>query len=187
MDCIDCHNRPSHIYNPHDKMVNLYLSLDRIDKSLPYIKSLAVAALERAYTTKPVALDSINYFINNFYNQNYPELFKIKKSEIEKSIHFIQTIYSNNYFSEMGVSWKKYPNNIGHTYSSGCFRCHDGKHFSDNGKIISNDCNICHTIIEQNTDDGKNLISLKGLKFIHPINVGDSAESQSCVDCHKSE
>jgi len=187
MDCIDCHNRPSHIYNPPDKMVNLYLSLDRIDKSLPYIKSLAVVALDKSYTTKPVALDSINYFISDFYNLNYPALVKSKKSEIKNSIKYIQTIYSNNYFPEMGVNWKVYPNNIGHTYSSGCFRCHDGKHFSDNGKMISNDCNICHTIIEQNTDDGKNLISLKGLKFIHPINIGDSKESQSCVDCHKSD
>ena len=59
MDCIDCHNRPSHIYNPPDKMVNLYMSLKRIDPELPYIKSVAVDALDRTYTTKPVALDSI--------------------------------------------------------------------------------------------------------------------------------
>ena len=64
MDCIDCHNRPSHIYNPSDKSVNLSMSLGRIDETLPYIKSVAVNALEENYSTKENALDSIAIAIN---------------------------------------------------------------------------------------------------------------------------
>ena len=187
MDCIDCHNRPSHIYNPPDKMVNLYMSLKRIDPELPYIKSVAVDVLDRKYTTKPVALDSIKLSIENFYSNNYPKLAKIKISSISESIKYIQDIYSNNYFPYMNVSWKSFPNNIGHTYAPGCFRCHDGKHFSDDGKMISNNCNICHTIIEQNTDEGKNLVSLKGLEFQHPVDLGSSLKDESCVDCHSAK
>ncbi len=187
MDCIDCHNRPSHIYNPPDKMVNLYLSLDRIDPKLPYIKSVAVEALERLYSTKEIALDSIKFYIQNFYSANYPQIASNKSLEINKSIKYIQNIYENNYFPSMNVSWKGFPNNIGHTYAPGCFRCHDGKHFSDNGKMISNDCNICHTIIEQKTEDGKDLVSLKGLEFLHPVDLGNSLKNESCVNCHSAK
>ena len=186
MDCIDCHNRPSHIYNPPDKMVNLYMSLNRIDPELPYIKSVAVNALDKPYSTKPIAVDSINYNIQNFYATNFPDIAKNKSSEIEKSIKYIQEIYSNNYFPSMNVSWKGFPNNIGHTYAPGCFRCHDGKHYSDDGKVISNNCNICHIIIEQKTADGKDLVSLKGLEFVHPVDLGTSLRDESCVDCHSA-
>ena len=49
----------------------------------------------------------------------------------------------------MKVNWKTHPNNIGHFYFQGCFRCHDGNHVSKDGKVISKDCNSCHTVIEQ--------------------------------------
>ena len=187
MDCIDCHNRPSHIYNPPDKMVNAYMSLGRIDPKLPYIKSVAVDVLDKPYSSKPIAIDSIKYSIENFYNSNYPQLAKKESKNIENSIKNIQKIYSNNYFPSMNVSWKKFPNNIGHTYSPGCFRCHDGQHYSDDGKRISNDCKICHTIIGQNISDGKNLVSLKGLDFVHPVDLGQSLTEENCVDCHSAK
>jgi glutaredoxin len=187
MDCIDCHNRPSHIYNPPDKMVNRYMSLDRIDPKLPYIKSVAVDVLDKPYSAKPIALDSIKLGIQNFYESNYPQLVKTKSAEIGQSIKYIQDIYKNNYFPSMNVSWKGFPNNIGHTYAPGCFRCHDGKHYSEDGKMISNNCNICHTIIEQKTDNGKELVSLKGLEFQHPVDLGNSLKEESCVDCHSAK
>ena len=58
----DCHNRPSHIYNPADKSVNLSLSLGRIDETLPYIKSVAVEVLEKNYSVKQIGLDSIGSY-----------------------------------------------------------------------------------------------------------------------------
>ena len=45
MDCIDCHNRPSHIYHQPDKMMNENLNKGIIDETLPYIKSLGVEVL----------------------------------------------------------------------------------------------------------------------------------------------
>jgi hypothetical protein len=41
------------------------------------------------------------------------------------------------------------PDNLGHFYFNGCFRCHDGQHASPQGKVISKDCNLCHTVIDQ--------------------------------------
>jgi nitrate/TMAO reductase-like tetraheme cytochrome c subunit len=183
MDCIDCHNRPSHIYNQPDRMVNVFMSIDSIDTTLPYIKSTAVAALEKPYSDKETALDSIDTFVKNFYSVYYPGS---NIASIDKSIRSIQEIYKNNYFPEMNVSWKKYPNNIGHMYYNGCFRCHDGEHYDEQGKPLSNDCNLCHTIIAETINDTTK-VSLDGLKFQHPVDLGGDIQDMTCTDCHAAE
>lgn len=184
MDCIDCHNRPSHIYYPADKSVNLALSLSRIDETLPYIKSVAVDALENKYSTKEVGLDSIRTSVTDFYQSNYPSIFATKNNAIEQAINEIQKIYNRNYFPSMNVSWRGFPNHLSHLYDKGCFRCHDGNHVSDNGEKIKKDCNLCHTIISQTTGDGKQLLSLTGVDFVHPEDLGMDVKELICVDCH---
>jgi nitrate/TMAO reductase-like tetraheme cytochrome c subunit len=184
MDCIDCHNRPSHIYNPPASSVNNLIAASDIDPQLPYAKSISVQALEAGYTKKEIALDSIRTIIQDFYNVNYPDIATGKKIQIEKAVQEVQKIYTRNYFPEMNVSWHKFPNNIGHLYSPGCFRCHDGKHVSSDGKVIPKDCNICHTILSEQFENGKPELSLTGVKYRHPVDVGNSWENNLCSDCH---
>ncbi|WP_304130340.1 NapC/NirT family cytochrome c [Ignavibacterium album] len=184
MDCIDCHNRPSHIYHQPDKMANLYMSQRRIDEKLPYIKSLIVLALEGNYTTREIGLDSIRILIDEFYKINYPEIYNSKKEEIQQAIENTKQIYRRNYFPYMRADWKRFPDNISHVYTPGCFRCHDGKHISDDGKVISNDCNSCHIIISQKMNDGTVKTSLDGLEFKHPVDLGESLKQHLCTDCH---
>ena len=183
MDCIDCHNRPSHIYNQPNRMVNVFMAIDSIDATLPYIKSTAVEALEEPYTDKEVAIDSISTVVKNFYAQYYPDA---DQGKINRSIRSIQEIYKNNYFPSMNVSWKKYPNNIGHMYYSGCFRCHDGEHKDQNGNVLSKDCNLCHTIIAQTIND-TTMVNLDGLHFQHPVDLGEDIQDLTCTDCHGVE
>ena len=187
MDCMDCHNRPAHVYNPPSKSVNNVMSLNWIDPSLPYIKSLAVEVLEKPYTTTEIAKDSIKFYIEQFYNNNYPEVAKEKKEIIEKTIAEVQKIYSHNYFPLMNVSWRHFPNNIGHMYFPGCFRCHDGKHVSDDGKVLTKDCNACHTILAQEFDNKNIEFSLKGVQYKHPVDIGESWKTILCNDCHAAK
>jgi nitrate/TMAO reductase-like tetraheme cytochrome c subunit len=184
MDCIDCHNRPSHIYYPADKSVNLSMSLGRIDESLPYIKSVAVEALENTYSSKEAGIDSISIAVNDFYKSNYPNVHADKKNIIEDGIVEVQKIYNRNYFPSMGVNWREFPNHISHLYDEGCFRCHDGDHVSDEGEYIRKDCDLCHTIISQTTGDGEEFVSLSGIDFIHPEELDIDVEELICVDCH---
>ncbi len=184
LDCIDCHNRPSHIYHPTDKSVNLSMSLGRIDETLPYIKSVAVEALENNYSTKEAGIDSIALSINDFYTSNYPNVYLKKKNLIKNAIIELQKIYKRNYFPNMGVNWREFPNHLSHLYDKGCFRCHDGNHVSDSGEYIRKECNLCHTIISQTTGDGKKLVSLSGIDFIHPEDLDIDVEELICVDCH---
>ena len=54
-------------------------------------------------------------------------------------------IYDDNVFPDLAVGWGTYPNNLGHTDSPGCFRCHDGAHASADGRAaITQDCTACH-------------------------------------------
>ena len=51
MDCVDCHNRPTHIYVPPDLSVDNSLLAQRLDVALPFLKQQAVAALTANYDT----------------------------------------------------------------------------------------------------------------------------------------
>jgi hypothetical protein len=187
MDCMDCHNRPTHIYSPPVRIVNQALELQRINATLPLIRSTAVQALVQPYSSTVSALDSIGIFIRNFYQERYPENALSKKSSIDSAIAEVQRGYQKNFFPDMHVSWKAYPNNIGHLQDPGCFRCHDGRHTSADGKVISNDCSSCHTIIAQGGDTAKESVSLAGLPFQHPVDIGDSWKTMLCNECHTGE
>ena len=81
----------------------------------------------------------------------------------------------------MRTDWQTHPNNIGHYYSVGCFRCHDGQHASADGRVVRNDCDICHTVLDQG-DAGGITKALDGL-FRHPVPLGRLA-NLSCDTCH---
>jgi hypothetical protein len=69
----------------------------------------------------------------------------------------------------------------------GCFRCHDGKHVSSEGKVISKDCNICHTIFFQGVAPSPDTLSPLGLEFTHPEDVGDAWKEMNCNECHTGQ
>ena len=187
MDCIDCHNRPTHIYQPPAKSINHVMSLGWINPSLPNVKSVSIKALEASYSTKQLGLDSIKLAIEEYYQTNYPELAKTKQDTIAKVVSEVQKIFSRNYFPEMHVSWKKFSDNIGHLYYPGCFRCHDGKHVSDDGKVLSRDCNVCHTILAQQFEKEGLRMSLSGVEYRHPVDIGNAWKEMNCSDCHNSQ
>lgn len=186
MDCVDCHNRPTHIYHPPAPSINHVMELGWIDRTLPSIKSIGVEALEKSYSTKATALDSIRGYVENYYRTNYPEVIAKRKGALDNAIEQIQTIYSRNYFPEMKHDWRQYPDHIGHMYSPGCFRCHDGKHVNDEGKVLSKDCNTCHTILAQQYENRPQRFALKGLEYEHPVDIGTAWKEMNCNDCHSA-
>lgn len=183
LDCIDCHNRPSHVYNVPNKVVNAFMKFGKIDKSIPYIKSVAVQTLESGHISQEHSLKDIKDAVFGYYRSHYPEVVTTKYNSLIKSIKSMNTIFKNNYFPNMKVSWRKYPNNIGHLYSKGCFRCHDNKHVSPEGKVLGSDCNICHTIVSQQPP-GQEIQNGTDLPFVHPGGMDKFVQSRMCPDCH---
>ncbi|MFQ5797191.1 MAG: cytochrome c3 family protein [Bacteroidota bacterium] len=187
MDCMDCHNRPTHVFYPPDELVNLWLALGRIDPKLPYVKSTVVEALAQPYSSRQVAVDSVEIIIREFYDTEYSDLSQTSARAIENAVEETRKTYSRNFFPSMGVSWRKYPNNVGHLYDIGCFRCHDGNHVSPDGKVLSRDCNTCHTILAQGEGLNPTEVSLEGLPFEHPEDIGGAWMEMNCSDCHTGE
>jgi len=184
MDCIDCHNRPSHIFRDPDGAVDLALLTGLIDRNLPYIKREAVRALSQIYSTREAAREGIVKSIDSFYAKQYSGLYPQKRELIQKAITEVQKIYQTNIFPEMKVDWRIHPDNIGHTLYPGCFRCHDGNHVSKEGKVLRQDCQLCHTIIGQETAVSKPTEVAAAEKFEHPWPLLGKHARLSCNQCH---
>ena len=163
MDCVDCHNRPTHAFDLPENAVDQQMSLGHISPALPYIKKKAVEVLKVNYTTRDVAKQSITTEISKFYQTNYAQIYQTQRTAIEQSGQEIANIYLRNIFPEMRVTWGVHPNNLGHNDSPGCFRCHDGSHTSADGQTITNDCSACHQVLAAGEENPKILTDL-GMK-----------------------
>jgi hypothetical protein len=163
MDCIDCHNRPTHAFDLPENAVDKRMSLGRISPELPYIRKKAVEVLKVSYPTREIAKQSITDEINNFYRTNYPQIYQTRRPLVQQAGEEVSGIYLRNIFPDMHVAWGTHPNNLGHNDSPGCFRCHDGSHTSADGQTITNDCSACHQVLAAGEENPKILTDL-GMK-----------------------
>jgi hypothetical protein len=174
MDCMDCHNRPAHLFNAPNDEVDLSLHAGRLDRSLPWLRSNAVHILIQDYTTE---LEATNR-IAAFFREKYPG-----HEKLEPMIAEMQRIYSHNFFPEMRADWRAYPDNRSHKEWPGCFRCHAGEHHSADKQhtISTGDCNSCHTILAQGAGDELLNLNARGHDFIH---IDSEFSLFSCSECH---
>lgn len=185
MDCIDCHNRPSHRYGTPMDLVNGAMSEGRVDPNLPWMKSLAMEALDGEYETTEEAEEAIATRIRDEYGED-EEFYQANRDAIEKSISSLQEIYRHNFFPLMNANWKAYPENIGHLTAPGCFRCHDGMHVAQDADVdpISRDCTDCHAFLAQEVGEEQERIALAGIEYQHPEDIGGAWEFMDCTECH---
>jgi nitrate/TMAO reductase-like tetraheme cytochrome c subunit len=160
MDCIDCHNRPTHAFELPVNAVDLRMSRGMISPELPYIHKKAVELLKADYPDRDTAQKQIVEGIENYYRTSYPDVYASKRTLIEQSAENVANIYLRNIFPDMKVSWGVHPNNLGHNDFPGCFRCHDGSHTSSDGRTISNDCTTCHNLVTVQEENPKVLADL---------------------------
>jgi hypothetical protein len=141
MDCIDCHNRPAHRFDSTpERAVDSALAVGVIPKELPFVRREAVAALKEEYPNREVALAAIAERLRNHFRDTPG----VDGRLVERAIQGAQQAWGRNVFPAMRVTWGSYPNHIGHVDSPGCFRCHDDEHTTKDGKVISQDCELCH-------------------------------------------
>jgi hypothetical protein len=160
MDCVDCHNRPTHAFQMPARAVDQEMDASRIRPQLPYIKKKAVELLRAEYPDRETARQRIPAALLEFYRAGYPEVYRDHRALVETAGAQVQAIYLRNVFPSMQVTWGTYPNNIGHEDFLGCFRCHDSNHQSDDGQVITQDCTACHTILAMEDSNPKILAEL---------------------------
>jgi len=147
MDCMDCHNRPSHpMAATPERAVNQRMARGDIPKTLPFVRRETVKALKANYPSQERAEEGISRSLRDFYRSQFPTDFMSRRQEVEKAANAAIDIYRRNVFPEMNVAFGTYANNIGHMDFPGCFRCHDDSHASKDGKKIGQDCETCHKI-----------------------------------------
>ena len=160
MDCVDCHNRPTHTFMLPDRALDKALVGNRMSAELPFLKKKAMELLKVDYPDQKTAAAKIPVELAEYYRTTYPEIFKQKRGQVDTAGEVVKSIYLHNVFPEMKLTWGTHPNNIGHEDSVGCFRCHDGSHTSADGRTIKADCDTCHILLAQ---DEKNPKVLKDL------------------------
>ncbi|MCJ7504115.1 MAG: cytochrome C, partial [Acidobacteriia bacterium] len=162
MDCMDCHNRPTHTFDMPEGAVNRAMAAGRISPSLPFVHKVAGELLRRPYPSKRAAQTELPEALRQYYRTHYFSVYNSQRAQIEQAAESLLEIYNGNIFPEMNVTWGTYPNNLGHQDFPGCFRCHDGNHKSKDGREITQDCNACHNLLAMEDPDPKILRELAG-------------------------
>jgi len=142
MDCLDCHNRPAHTFAfTPQRAVDRAIAEGAIPRDLPFVRREAVAALTAEYADKAAALAAIESRLGQFYQSR-----GTRPDTVTRAVASTQQVWLSNVFPTMRVNWGTYPNHLGHVDTPGCFRCHDDNHKSGDGAVISQDCELCHSI-----------------------------------------
>jgi nitrate/TMAO reductase-like tetraheme cytochrome c subunit len=160
MQCIDCHNRPAHTFQLPERAMDRAMSFGDISPTLPFAKKEGLEILKLTYATSKDAAAKIPTAFADYYRKTYPQIYAERRDEVMRSARAVLSVYQRNVFPAMKVTWGTYPNNLGHTDFTGCFRCHDEQHTSPDGKTITQDCSACHNVVASDEKNPKALIEL---------------------------
>ncbi len=160
MDCVDCHNRPTHVFDLPGPAIDQAMEHGRIAPDLPFVKKEGLALLKVEYASRDEAANRIVQGLEAFYKARYPALAQARAAEIRTAGEALKEIHLKNVYPDLKLTWGTHANHIGHVNQLGCFRCHAGSHTSKDGKTIQSDCSTCHNILAQDEKDPKVLSDL---------------------------
>ncbi len=163
MDCIDCHNRPTHIYKSPDEALDEKLLLGAIPTELPFIRKIGYELITREYGSHDEAKNQIATELRGWYRLKYPEVVDNNMPLLDKAIAGVQAAYLENVWPTMKIGWNTYRSLLGHSDNSGCFRCHDDEHETSSGETISMDCEACHIILAEDEANPEILKTIQGI------------------------
>jgi hypothetical protein len=160
MDCIDCHNRASHTFVTAEEALNRAMAEGAVSPSLPWVHKEGLVLLKAEYSSQGEAHAMIPVQLEAFYRSGNPQVLAAKSDLVKRAGEELATLYSQNVFPEMKVTWGTHPNHIGHMSYPGCFRCHDGDHTAKDGTAITQDCAACHNLLAVDESKPKVLADL---------------------------
>ncbi len=194
MDCITCHNRITHNIGQPEAAVDEALYKGLISSDIPEIRTQAVDVLSATYATIAEAKSGIDG-LSSYYQTNHPEYFDAHSNQVYQAVDALKTIYAESVFPDQEIDWDTHPNNIGHSTSPGCFRCHDGKHIGG-GSTIRLECNLCHAIpVVVGPEDEVTTIEISHKQqpsihqnanwlALHRYAYDKEDENETCTSCH---
>jgi len=152
MDCVDCHNRATHIFEVPEWAVDRRITEGLIDRSIPFIKQQGLAAITGDYPDLESAMRGIDDQLNGWYRRNEPTVWVDKGAAIDRAVTVLQEVYRRNIHPRMGVGWNVHPDHLGHRHEGGCFRCHNRNMVDEQGRSVPYDCTLCHSILSRDSE-----------------------------------
>jgi len=147
MDCIDCHNRPTHVYDKPDDRVDFGLLSKKINPEIPGIREDSLAVITKLYATRKEAAENMTDDLLALQAKRDQAQADKYKDDILNAGDFLLDAYLGNVWPQMNVNWGTYKSHLGHQDAEegfGCWRCHDEEHQTESGNVISQDCSLCH-------------------------------------------
>jgi nitrate/TMAO reductase-like tetraheme cytochrome c subunit len=153
MDCIDCHNRPTHVFDasPAHALDDAFAA-GTLDRGVRWLREVAEPVLAVAGRPRGGVEAAFRRDLEAAYHAKHPDAVP-DPAALDRAAAGLAKIWSRNVFPSRGVTWGTYPSHRGHQTDSpalhGCFRCHDDKHKTAAGKALSGECEVCHETVAQ--------------------------------------
>ncbi|MBU0484290.1 MAG: NapC/NirT family cytochrome c [Proteobacteria bacterium] len=147
MDCIDCHNRPTHVYDMPEKLIDFGLLSKRINGDIPGIREDSLKVINAEYASQDEAEEKMGPALMELQYKRDKGVAEKYREDINKTGLYLIESYLGNVWPKMNVLWGTYKGHLGHQQADdgyGCFRCHDDEHENNSGKSIQQECNLCH-------------------------------------------
>ncbi len=153
MDCVDCHNRPTHIYDASPvQAADRAFAEGRLSQKVPFLHKTAVALLSRNDVDRDRAQEFFQAKMSEVYQNEYPDV-KLSAEDVKAAAAVLANLYTKNVYPRLRITWGTYYSHLGHggydQDTRGCFRCHDDKHATAAGEAISQDCDYCHEMLQE--------------------------------------
>lgn len=153
MDCTDCHNRATHIYDgTPDAAVTRAFTDGRLDRNVPWLYQASLGVLKTATPARQDAEAQFRLALDQSYGRDHAGQ-KPAGEKLDRAAHALAELYRRNVYPKMNLSWNNYPSQIGHggpdpgTSKAQCFRCHAGDHQTADGQELSSKCELCHEVV----------------------------------------
>jgi hypothetical protein len=161
MDCIDCHNRPTHLFEVPSKALDSVLERNTEFRELPYYKRQAERAITESYPSHPEGVVGVREALSSFYREEHPEVWDGQRELVERAADAAAHVYGRTVFPQMDTNWETHANHIGHDDFPGCWRCHDDELATADGEhVIPMDCENCHVFLVEDSPELPDLASL---------------------------
>jgi formate-dependent nitrite reductase cytochrome c552 subunit len=106
------------------------------------------------------------------YAEEYPDDLPRLEAALPRAAAALAVILERNVWPQMNITWNTYPSHLAHFddrgdfSTSGCFRCHDGRHESEAGEPITMDCEACHAILAMEERNWRGLQGMTAEVFL---------------------
>lgn len=171
MDCLDCHNRPTHIYEDPDTALDLAFATGKLDSAVPWLRKESIRVLLETQPNGETQQRIADQLVA-IYQEEHPENLSALETVLEATSGELTAILERNVFPQMNIVWGTYPSNLSHfdgqdeLGTGGCFRCHDDEHESESGEYIEQDCEKCHNLLAYREEGWEGLGGVDAESFV---------------------